>query len=120
MSTPTLDYTCASCGEPAALRCVRCLGSFYCGKECQKKMWREHKVLCKEAEKARDGMPIDEFDKNFEESKRLAEMGNADAQFNLGLCYHKGTGVTVDITKALKLYTLAAEAGHADAQCFSW
>ena len=36
MSTPTLDYTCAGCGEPATLRCVRCLGAFYCGKEMSK------------------------------------------------------------------------------------
>ena len=84
MSTQ-IDYMCAGCGEPATLRCVRCLGAFYCGKECQKKMWREHKVLCKVAEKVRNGRPIDEFDKEFEEFKRLAEMGNAGAQFNLGL-----------------------------------
>jgi len=117
MSTPTLDYTCASCGEPATLRCVRCLGAFYCGKECQKKMWREHKVLCKEAAKTRDGMSIDEFDKHFEEFKRLAEMGDADAQFNLGLSYQYGTGVAIDLPKAIKWYTLAAEAGFAAAQC---
>jgi TPR repeat protein len=116
MSTPTLDYTCASCGEPAALRCVRCLGAFYCGKECQKKMWREHKVLCKEAEKVLAGQSIDEFDKNFEASNRLAETGDLDAQFNLGLSYAKGTGVAIDVPKAIKWYTLAAEAGDLKAQ----
>ena len=65
MSTPTLDYTCASCGEPATLRCVRCLGAFYCGKECQQKMWREHKVLCKAAGEVLAGKSMDQMDNFF-------------------------------------------------------
>ena len=46
----------------------------------------------------------------------LAEQGNADAQYNLGLMYKKGEGVTQDYKIALKWYKLSAEQGNADAQ----
>jgi TPR repeat protein len=79
-------------------------------------MWREHKVLCKEAAEVLGGMPIEKFDKDFEEFKRLAEMGDAKSQFNLGLYYQHGTGVAIDMPKAIKYYKLAAEAGDSNAQ----
>ena len=50
------------------------------------------------------------------EWKPLAEQGNADAQFNLGLMYRKGEGVLQDYKTAVKWYKLAAEQGHASAQ----
>ena len=46
----------------------------------------------------------------------LAEQGNADAQFNLGVMYSKGKGVLQDSKTAVKWYRLAAEQGLADAQ----
>jgi uncharacterized protein len=46
----------------------------------------------------------------------LAEQGDALAQYNLGLMYGKGLGVTQDPKAALLWYTLAAEQGHAKAQ----
>ena len=50
------------------------------------------------------------------EWKPLAEQGNADAQFNLGLMYEKGRGVPQDYKTAMKWYRLAAEQGDADSQ----
>jgi TPR repeat protein len=46
----------------------------------------------------------------------LAEKGDADAQFNLGLMYEKGRGVPQDYKAALKWYRLAAKQGLAVAQ----
>ena len=45
-----------------------------------------------------------------------AEQGDADAQFNLGMVYWDGEGVSQDIKAAMKWFTLAAEQGDADAQ----
>jgi TPR repeat protein len=46
----------------------------------------------------------------------LAEQGNADAQFYLGLMYENGTGVPKDYKTAVKWFRLAAEQGNAYAQ----
>jgi TPR repeat protein len=48
--------------------------------------------------------------------KELARQGNANAQFNLGLCYSDGDGVDKDQVEAVKWYRKAAEQGFADAQ----
>ena len=50
------------------------------------------------------------------EWKPLAEQGIAKAQYNLGVMYDKGQGVTQDYRAAFKWYKLAAEQGHAEAQ----
>ena len=47
----------------------------------------------------------------------LAEQGNAEAQFSLGVFYDTGQGVTQDSAEALRWYRLAADQGHASAQC---
>jgi len=47
----------------------------------------------------------------------LAEAGNADAQFGMGLLYGNGFGVPMDDVLALKWYGLAADQDHAQAQC---
>jgi len=47
----------------------------------------------------------------------LAEEGNADGQFGMGLLYGNGFGVPLDDDQALKWYLLAADQGHAEAQC---
>ena len=52
----------------------------------------------------------------FEQYKRDAEKGNAEAQYNLGFCYEEGIGVTKDEKKAFEWYQRAAEQGHATAQ----
>jgi len=46
----------------------------------------------------------------------LAEQGDVDAQFNLGLMYDKGKGVPQDYKRAVNWYTKAAEQGVAGAQ----
>ena len=53
-----------------------------------------------------------------EEFRPLAEQGDADAQFHLGLMYDFGEGVPQDRTEAAKWFHLAAEQGHAPAQSF--
>ena len=46
----------------------------------------------------------------------LAELGNADALYYLGVMYQKGQGVRQDYKTAVKWYTLAAEQDDTDAQ----
>jgi len=46
----------------------------------------------------------------------LADQGNAGAQYNLGMMYDKGKGITQDYKEAVKWYRLAAEQGYATAQ----
>ncbi len=46
----------------------------------------------------------------------LAEQGEAQAQFKLGVMYHQGQGVPQDYAEAMKWYRLAAEQGFALAQ----
>ena len=50
------------------------------------------------------------------EWKPLAEQGNAEAQYNLGVMYDNGFGVIEDDREAVKWFRLSAEKGHADAQ----
>ena len=45
-----------------------------------------------------------------------AGQGNAKAQYNLGVVYYEGNGVTQDYEQAVKWTRLAAEQGYADAQ----
>jgi len=47
----------------------------------------------------------------------LAESGDADAQYGLGMMYGNGFGVDMDDALAIKWYGLAAEKGHSGAQC---
>lgn len=54
--------------------------------------------------------------KAFEEIKDKAESGDAEAQNQLGVCYHNGTGVVKDYAKAMKWVRKAAEQNNAWAQ----
>ena len=56
------------------------------------------------------------MDTEFEEAKRLAEDGDAEAQNDLGVMYGNGEGVPQDYKEAVKWYRLAAEQGVAAAQ----
>ena len=41
---------CANCGKPSAeglRQCAGCKKVRYCGKECQKIHWKQHKPMCK-------------------------------------------------------------------------
>ena len=52
----------------------------------------------------------------FQEMKPLAEQGDADAQYKLGVLYDKGQGIAQNYTQALYWYNKAAEQGDASAQ----
>lgn len=45
-----------------------------------------------------------------------AEAGDAEAQFNLGICYHRGKGVGQNLEEAVRWFRQAAEQGAAVAQ----
>ncbi len=51
-----------------------------------------------------------------EQWRKAAEQGDAEAQYNLGLCYEDGEGVTRDLCEAAKWWRKAAEQGYAQAQ----
>jgi TPR repeat protein len=48
--------------------------------------------------------------------RRAADQGHAESQFELGCMHRDGVGVAKDASAAARLFTLAATAGHADAQ----
>ena len=52
----------------------------------------------------------------FEEWLPLAELGDAEAQFNLGVLYDEGAGVERSLATAAEWYRKAAEQGFMDAQ----
>ena len=52
----------------------------------------------------------------FEEWLPLAELGDVEAQYNLGVMYDEGTSVAQDLGKAADWYRMAAEQGFVDAQ----
>ena len=52
----------------------------------------------------------------FEEWLPLAELGDVEAQYNLGVMYDEGTSVVQDLGKAAEWYRMAAEQGFVDAQ----
>jgi hypothetical protein len=70
-----------------------------------------------------DDISFDPFDDEeeeadaFREYSAAAKEGNADAQFNLGICYRRGEGVEKNEVEAFRWFQLAAEQGGAVAQC---
>jgi TPR repeat protein len=54
--------------------------------------------------------------KSFDECKKAAESGDAQAQFDLGDMYSLGENVPQDYVESLKWYERAAAQGHATAQ----
>lgn len=56
------------------------------------------------------------FEKAYRVWRPLAENGDADAQFSLGLLYENGKGVNQDSAKAAAWYRKAADQGNASAQ----
>ena len=55
---------------------------------------------------------------DFEETKLLAEQGDAEDQLNLGIRYANGEGVPEDDVEAVKWYRLAAKQGLARGQSY--
>ena len=54
--------------------------------------------------------------KSFEELRKLADAGDAEAQWQMGLRYHNGDGVPHDDAQAMQWFLRAAEQGHVTAQ----
>lgn len=52
----------------------------------------------------------------FEEWQPLAELGDAEAQYNLGVMFDEGASVEQDLAQAARWYRKAAEQGFVDAQ----
>jgi len=52
----------------------------------------------------------------FDEWLPLAELGDVEAQYNLGVMYDEGTSVEQDLVKAAEWYRKAAEQGFLEAQ----
>ena len=52
----------------------------------------------------------------YDEWLPLAELGDAEAQYNLGVMYDQGASVDLDLGKAASWYRKAAEQGFMDAQ----
>ena len=67
-------------------------------------------------QKGLDAAKSGDYATALKEWKPLAEQGMAAAQYNLGLMYLEGLGVTQDYKAAFKWYKMAAEKGHTDAQ----
>lgn len=51
-----------------------------------------------------------------ERYRLAAKNGNAGAQYNLGLCYERGNGVTKNLEQAVYWYRKAAAQGHPKAK----
>ena len=59
-----------------------------------------------------------DFETALAEWTPLAEQGNSDAQFNVGIMYRKGQGVPENDKTAIKWFTKAAKQGNAIAQSY--
>ena len=55
-------------------------------------------------------------DQSVDESRSKAQHENVDAEYELGLKYYNGQGVSKNNVEAMKYFKIAAEQGHADAQ----
>jgi uncharacterized protein len=62
------------------------------------------------------GTSCDDGVLNFKETRKAAEQGGSEAQFNLGQAYNNGEGVPQDYKEAIKWFRKAAEQGDARAQ----
>ncbi len=63
-----------------------------------------------------DAFNSGDYDTALAQWQPLAEAGDADGLYGLGMMYGNGFGVDMNDEKALSYYGLASEKGHADAQ----
>mgnify|MGYP001258334718 CR=1 FL=1 len=75
-------------------------------------------VAAQDFDKGLAAAQVGDFVTALQEWTPLAEVGNSQAQFNLGLMYNEGQGVLQDYTETVKWWRLAADQGHASAQYF--
>jgi TPR repeat protein len=64
--------------------------------------------------KGLDAAQLGDYATAMKEWKSLSEQGDSSAQFNLGLMYHNGQGVTQDYTRAHMWWNIAASQGDKD------
>ena len=77
--------------------------------------WR--RILREEKPPTRDVFPHPKLsDNKLRELEALAEQGDVNTQYELGVRYTEGRGVTPDYAQAVRWYRLAAEQGRAEAQ----
>ena len=73
-------------------------------------------VTAQDFNKGVEALAADDYAIAMKELKPLAEEGNVDAQYFLGMMYENGNGVLKDAIEAVKWYRLAAEQDNAQAQ----
>ena len=79
-------------------------------------MSRATPVVAGDFEDAEAANKAGDYKKEFRLLKGLAEQGDADAQFNLGIMYANGEGVPKDYVQAYAWMSIAATQGNANAQ----
>lgn len=65
-----------------------------------------------------DAAEAGNFDRAVSIWRSLAEKGDPQAQFNLGLMYHSGLGLSQSENEAVKWYQKAAEGGYSPARVY--
>ena len=82
--------------------------------------WRSEAILVEELEQAdkQSNRPTGTLEETKNTTLLLAEKGDKEAQFNLGLMYHRGEGIPQDNKEAIKWLRKAAEQGLAEAQYY--
>ncbi len=70
-----------------------------------------------DSQKGLDAYSSGDYETSLAVWQPLAESGDADSQYGLGMMYGNGFGVMMDDALAIKWYGMAAEQGHAGAQC---
>jgi hypothetical protein len=65
---------------------------------------------------AQDAIAQGDYATAYRELLPVAEQGNGQAQYNIGVAYFEGKGVRQDYAEAAKWFRLAAEQGYAHAQ----
>ena len=67
-------------------------------------------------EEATAALKRGDYETALRELRPLAERGNADAQYSLGVMYYEGHGVPQDHAEEVRWYRKAANQGYAEAQ----
>ena len=63
-------------------------------------------------------MQYQEYNKAFEVWLGLAEHGNAQAQYDLGVLLHNGMGMEINSEEALRWFKLASNNNHIEAEAY--
>lgn len=56
------------------------------------------------------------YSQSFKDYLNSAKIGNAEAQYNVAICYYKGEGVSQDFQKSAEWWLKSAQQGHVNAQ----